>query len=79
MNKSVNILEKQRSEVSVLKQSNLKQSSYFFESPHNQELKRLFEHYSQMGEASNVQSLRNTKFNKILVHSQIINVSVTYL
>ncbi|KAM3139243.1 hypothetical protein pb186bvf_008653 [Paramecium bursaria] len=36
-------------------------------------LKRLFDHYAQLGEQSNISALKNTKFNKLLAHANILN------
>ncbi|CAD8065874.1 unnamed protein product [Paramecium primaurelia] len=57
----------------------LKQSKYLsdIEQSYISSLKKLFEFFAQSGEPSNIQSLKNTKFNKLLLHSGILNNLIT--
>ncbi|CAD8077489.1 unnamed protein product [Paramecium sonneborni] len=61
--------------------SMMKQSKYLSDIDQSfiSSLKKLFELFAQSGEPSNIQSLKNTKFNKLLLHSGILNnlISIT--
>jgi hypothetical protein len=41
---------------------------------YSQALRTIFEHYASMGEPLNVTHLKGFKFNKLLLHSGILNV-----
>ncbi|CAK82487.1 unnamed protein product (macronuclear) [Paramecium tetraurelia] len=59
--------------------SMMKQSKYLqdIDQSYISSLKKLFEFFAQSGEPSNIQSLKNTKFNKLLLHSGILNNLIT--
>ncbi|CAD8163385.1 unnamed protein product [Paramecium octaurelia] len=67
-------VDESRVNVSMMKQSKYLQD---IDQSYISSLKKLFEFFAQSGEPSNIQSLKNTKFNKLLLHSGILNNLIT--
>ncbi|CAD8073588.1 unnamed protein product [Paramecium primaurelia] len=67
-------VDESRVNVSMMKQSKYLQD---IDQSYISSLKKLFEFFAQNGEPSNIQSLKSTKFNKLLQHSGILNNLIT--